>query len=86
MEVHKRTALVNRLMDEAHLMMGVLEKGMQGERIDESHPVRPGTHHPQGQYSLEDEHKSWGKILRALTEIQTELEQIAQAERRRIAR
>jgi hypothetical protein len=86
MEPRKRTHLVNELMQEAHLMMGALEKAMEGERIGESHPTRHGAQHAQGQYSLEDEHKSWGKILRALTEIQTELEQIAQAERRRIAR
>ena len=38
MEPRKRTHLVNELMQEAHLMMGVLEKAMQGERIEESHP------------------------------------------------
>ena len=84
MEAHKRTEMVNRLMEEANLMMGVLEKAMEGERIEESQPPRHGAHHPQGQYSLEDEHKAWGKILRALTEIQTELEQIEQSEHDRI--
>ena len=29
---------------------------------------------------LEDEHKSWGKVLRALTDMHTELEQIEQSE------
>ena len=86
MESHKRTEMVNRLTEEANLMMGVLEKAMQGERIEESQPAMHGTHHPQGQYSLEDEHKAWGKILRALTEIQTALDQIAQAEHHRIER
>jgi hypothetical protein len=38
MEPRKRTHLVNELMQEAHLMMGVLEKAMQGERLEESHP------------------------------------------------
>jgi len=33
---------------------------------------------------LEDEHKAWGKILRALTEIQAELEQIEQSEHHRM--
>ena len=84
MEAHKRTEMVNRLMEEANLMMGVLEKAMQGERLEESHPTMHGAHHPQGQYSLEDEHKAWGKVLRALTEIQTELNQIEQSEHRRI--
>jgi hypothetical protein len=73
-------------MQEAHLMMGALEKSMEGERIEERHPTLHGTQHPQGQYSLEDEHKSWGKVLRALTDIQTELEQIEQSEHHRIER
>jgi len=34
---------------------------------------------------LEDEHKAWGKVLRALTDMQTELDQIAQSEHQRIA-
>ena len=86
MEPRKRTHLVNDLMQEAHLMMGALEKAMEGERIEESHPARHGTQHPQGQYSLEDEHKSWGKVLRALTDIQTELDGIEQYEHQRIER
>jgi len=85
MEPRKRTHLVNELMQEAHLMMGVLEKAMQGERLEESHPSRHGTHHPQGPYSLEDEHKAWGKVLRALTDMQTALDQIEQSEHQRIA-
>jgi hypothetical protein len=86
MEPRKRTHLVNELMQEAHLMMGALEKAMEGERIGESHPTRHGTQHPQGQYSLEDEHKAWGKVLRALTEVQTELDRIEQCEHYRIER
>ncbi len=86
MEPRKRTHLVNELMQEANLMMGALEKAMEGERIEESHPSRPGTQHPQGQYSLEDEHTSWGQVLRALTAIQTELDRIEHCERQRIAR
>ena len=86
MELRKRTHLVNELMQEAHLMMGALEKAMEGERIEESHPPLHGSPHPQGQYSLEDEHKLWGTILKALTDIQTELDQIEHAEHQRIAR
>jgi len=86
MEPRKRTHLVNDLMQEAHLMMGALEKAMEGERIEESHPARHGAQPPQGQYSLEDEHKAWGKVLRSLTEIQTELDQIEQWEHQRIER
>ena len=86
MEPRKRTHLVNELMQEATLMMAVLEKAMQGERIEESHPALHGTQHAQGHYSLEDEHKAWGRVLRALTEIQSELDRIEQCERDRIER
>jgi hypothetical protein len=86
MEPRKRTELINTLIDEAHLMMGVLEKAMQGERIEERHPALHGTHHLQRDDRLEDEHKSWGKVLRTLTELHTELEQIESAERQRIER
>ena len=85
MEPRKWTHLVNELMDEANLMMAALEKAMEGERIEETHPSLHGTHHG-GHYSLEDEHKAWGKILKALIDIQTELEQIEQSERQRTER
>jgi hypothetical protein len=83
MESRKRTHLVNELMQEAYLMMGALEKSMEGERMEESHPTLHGTHHLQGQSRLEDERTSWGNVLRALTDIQTELDQIEQAEHQR---
>ena len=85
MEPRKRTHLVNELMQEANLMMAALEKAIKGERTEEMHPAIHGAHHHRGQYSLEEEHKSWGKILKALTEIQTELDQIATSEHQRIA-
>ena len=50
MEPRKRTHLVIELMQEAHLMMGALEKAMEGERIEESHPASHGTQHLQKQY------------------------------------
>jgi hypothetical protein len=86
MEPQKRTHLVNELMQEAHLMMAALEKAMEGARTEASHPTLHGTHHPQGPYRLEDEHKAWANILKGLTDIQAELEQIAQAEHQRIER
>ena len=86
MEPRKRTHLVNELMQEAHLMMGVLEKAMQGERFEETHPALHGTQHHEGHSSLEDEHKAWGKILRALTDIHTELERIEHSEHQRVER
>ena len=33
---------------------------------------------------MQDEHTSWGKVLRALTDTQTELEKIERSERQRI--
>ena len=86
MEPRKRTHLLNELMQEAHLMMAALEKAMEGERSEERHPTLHGAHHPQGQYRLEDEHKAWGKIRKALTDIQAELEQIEYSEHQRIER
>jgi len=86
MEPRKRTHLVNELMQEANLMMAALEKAMEGERIEERSPAKHGAHPPQGPYSLEDEHKAWGNVLKALTAIQTELDQIGQSEHRRIER
>jgi len=83
MESHKRTHLVNKLMEEANLMMGVLEKAMEGQQIEASQPAIHGTHHPPSDYSLQDERASWEKISRGLTEIQIELDQIEQSEQHR---
>jgi len=77
MEPRKRTHLVNSLMEEAHRMLGVLEKAKEGQRMEESHPNLHGTHHPQGAYCLQDEQTSWEKVLRDLKDIQTELDQIS---------
>jgi hypothetical protein len=86
MEPRKRTDLVNELMQEANLMMAALEKAMQGERFEETHPALHGTQPHEGQYSLEDEHKAWGRVLKALTDIQTELERIEHSEHQRVER
>jgi hypothetical protein len=83
MEPRQRTHLVNELMDEAHLMMGALEKAMEGARSEASHPTLHGMQPPQGSSSLEEEHQAWSKVLRALTAIHTELEHIAHAEQQR---
>jgi hypothetical protein len=56
---------------------------MEGARSEARHPALHETPHPHGPYSLEDEHPSWGKILRTLTEIHTERAQIAHAEQHR---
>src|SRR5262245_54557229 len=84
MEPRKRMHLVNELMQEANLMMTALEKAMQGRRIEETAPAKHGTQHAQRPYSLEDEHKEWRMILRALTDMQATLERIEHAEQERI--
>jgi hypothetical protein len=86
MEQHKRTHLVNLLMEEATLMQGVLEKAMEGQRTEERQQTLHGVHHAHGEYSLQDEHAAWEKIVQALHGIQTELDQIAGAERQRVER
>ena len=86
MEQRKRTHLVNDLMDEANLMMSVLEKAMEGERLEARTTGLHETPSPQGAFSLEDEHNAWEKIHLALSDIQTALDHIAQAEQQRIAR
>ena len=84
MEPRKRMHLVNELMQEANLMMTALEKAMQGRRIEETAPAKHGTPHAQRPSSLEDEHKEWSLILRALTDIQAKLESIEHSEQERI--
>jgi hypothetical protein len=86
MEPQQRTHLVNQLMDEARLMQGVLEKAMEGQRTEARRPNLHGTHNAHEAYSLLDEQASWEKIMQALQGIQTELEQIAEAERQRVER
>src|SRR5215467_14346387 len=41
---------------------------------------------PLSASTIQDEHAAWGKILRALTDIQAELDQIEYAEHQRIER
>jgi hypothetical protein len=55
---------------------------MAGARIEASYPTLPRAQHPQGHYRLEEEHPSWGNVLKAVTDLQTELAQIEQAEYR----
>ena len=86
MEPHKRTHLVNQLMEEATLMQGVLAKAMEGQQTEAHQQHLHGIHHAHGAYSLQDEHTAWGKIMQALQVIQAELNQIEHAERQRVER
>jgi hypothetical protein len=45
----KRPPAVNERMQEAHRMRGVVEKAMEGERLEERHPTLHGApHHENG--------------------------------------
>ena len=91
MEPQKRTHLVNELRQEAALMQAALEKAIaakqrEARQIEESHHITDDEPNPPPTSTLRDEHTSWGKVLRALTEVQTELEKIEQFERQRLER
>jgi len=86
METQQRTHLVNQLMEEAQRMMGVLEKAVEGQESDDTHPTLHGSHHSPRPYSVREEHAAWEKVCEALHDIQADLEQIAQAEHHRLAR
>ena len=92
MEAQKRTHLVNELMEEALLMKGVLEKALEGKQVEaqqnEENPpiIVDDEPNPVSAFSIQEEHASWEKVFRALLAIETELLQIAQAERQRMER
>jgi hypothetical protein len=91
MEPRKRTHLVNELMQEARLMLTALEQAMEAKereatQIKESHHITDDEPIPPPAHTIQDEYTAWGKILRALTDTQTELEKIEQFKRQRLER
>ena len=91
MEPRKRTHLVNELMQEAHCMMTVLEQAMAAKQREahqraESHHITDDEPNPPPAHAIQDEHISWGKVVQALTDVQSELQQIAQSEHERLER
>jgi hypothetical protein len=85
MESHKRTELVEALLEESRQMITVLLKASTApESLPEAaQSTSQGTHHAQEQYTIQEERRSWEKVLENLMEVQKALGQIAQSERHR---
>jgi len=88
MAPRQRTHLVQHLLEEALLMQGVLEEAMaakhaEGKQAEESPHITDDEPHPTPASTVQEAQASWEKIWRGLTEIQTELEQIAHAKQHR---
>src|SRR5262245_48065966 len=62
MEPHKRTHLVNELMEEARLMQSAVEKAMEGQQFEAQHPALHGPQHAPGTHRLQEEHAAWEKV------------------------
>jgi len=91
MEWHKRTHLVNALMEEAGLMMKVLQKAMEATQAEADHKeenphIPDEAPHPPSAYTIEEEYAAWERVCTALHAVQAELEQIEHAEQARIER
>ena len=85
MESHKRTELVDALLDEARQMITVLLKASTAPEVSQDmsrHTVR-GTPDPEEQYSIQDERRCWEEVFTHLTATRQALAQIEQSERHR---
>jgi hypothetical protein len=85
MESHKRTELVDALLEEARQMITVLLKASTAPDMsrDVSQGTAPGTPNPQEQYTIQDERRWWEEVFKNLTEARKALGQIEQSERHR---
>ena len=91
MEPQERTQLVTRLLEEATHMQTVLEQALAAKEREAAHIEASGhitddEPTPTPVYVLEEQYDAWEKIARALSDIQTELNRIAQAEQQQIER
>jgi hypothetical protein len=91
MEPQKCTQLVTRLLEEATRMQTVLEQAIatkerEAAHIEASGHITDDEPTPTPVYTLEEQYDAWEKIARALSDIQTELHQIAQLEHQRLER
>jgi hypothetical protein len=91
MEPQERTQLVTRLLEEATCMQTVLEqaiaaKEQEAAQIEASGHITDDEPLPTPVYTLEEQYDAWETIARALTDIQTALNRIAQAEQQNIKR
>ena len=85
MEPQERTQLVTRLLEEATRMQTLLEqaiaaKEQEAAQIEASGHITDDEPLPTPVYTLEEQYNAWEKIARALSDIQTELNRIEQAE------
>ena len=91
MEPQERTQLVTRLLEEATRMQTVLEqaiaaKEQEAAQIEASGHITDDEPLPTPVYILEEQYDAWEKIARALSDIQTELYRIEQAEQQSMQR
>ena len=91
MEPQERSQLVTRLLEEATRMQTLLEqaiaaKEQEAAQIEASGHITDDEPLPTPVYTLEEQYDAWEKIARALSDIQTELDQIEQSEQQSMQR
>ena len=91
MEPQERTQLVTRLLEEATRMQTMLEqaitaKEQEAAQIEASGHITDDEPLPTPVYILEEQYDAWEKIASALSDIQTELNRIEQAEQQSMQR
>ena len=91
MEPQERTQLVTQLLEEATRRQTVLEQAMaakeqEAAQIEASGHITDDEPLPTPVYTLEEQYDAWEKIARALSDIQTELHRIEQAEQQSMQR
>ena len=91
MEPQERSQLVTRLLEEATRMQAMLEQAMaakerEAAQIEASGHITDDEPTPTPVSTLEEQYDAWETIARALSDIQTELNRIAQAEQQSMQR
>jgi hypothetical protein len=85
MESHKRTELVDALIEEARQMITVLLKASTAPAMsqDVSQGTVQRTPNLEEHYTVQDERRCWEDVFKHLTEARKSLGQIEQSERHR---
>jgi hypothetical protein len=91
MEPQERSQLVTRLLEEATRMQTLLEQAIaakerEADHIEASGHITDDEPTPTPVYTLEEQYDAWEKIASALSDIQTELNGIEQAEQQSMQR
>jgi len=91
MAPHERTQLVTRLLEEATRMQTVLEQAIVAKAQEAAHVEASGhitDDEPTSPMvsTVEEQYDAWEKIAQALSDIQTELNRIEQAEQQSLKR